>query len=395
LEQKTFSKILSELNSSPQKAKESLNDKRLTMTEKKIIEAHLFIRDNENEKAFNHINEIPPSVMPFVEGQRLLVSGVALNNMSHFLEAESYLQNAIREMKKAHSDPFLFIVYFNLFLIANNLGDHKKMKKTLTELEGIPIESKHSEIRLLRCQFLYSSEINDETQAKRFLSEIKNRTHEMSESDLISQLICEFSYHIKNEDLKECESVLKEMKQYRKFNLSENFNFMKKLLYHLKDNSPVYAYDKDFQDVPVLYHQLKVIQSLEALDFQAAEKHWHHLRTNQPQVYHQNFQFKGNKCLFSLCLSKHDIKKEPTVLKSESDENSKQNLLIKIFHESSSPIPKGYLFELLWGNPPADKEEMKKLTRLISKIRSKDGLDIQTRKGTYFIIKRNKDIKTG
>ena len=42
---------------------------------------------------------------------------------------------------------------------------------------------------------------------------------------------------------------------------------------------------------------------------------------------------------------------------------------------------------MIWGEAPEDKDQLRKLSVLVSRLRHDKGIDIQTRKGTYFLIK--------
>jgi hypothetical protein len=44
-------------------------------------------------------------------------------------------------------------------------------------------------------------------------------------------------------------------------------------------------------------------------------------------------------------------------------------------------VPKPLIYELLWGEYPESKEDLKRLTRLVSKVRSIYGIEIKTLKG--------------
>jgi hypothetical protein len=93
--QKAFYKIILDINLSPERTKKSLADKRLTNNEKKIIEAYILIRSNKNAEAVKLLDALPPSDLPFVEAQRALLTGLALNNLSHFKEAEESILKSV------------------------------------------------------------------------------------------------------------------------------------------------------------------------------------------------------------------------------------------------------------------------------------------------------------
>jgi hypothetical protein len=384
LQQKTFYKILFEFGNNPTKAKQFLGDKRLTATEKKIIEGYLLIRNNQNQSALDMMKKLSPSELPFVEAQRKFIMGLALNNLSYFGEAEKMIKESLVFFEIIHAPYFLFTGNAMLFTIYSNQHQSSKMKDTLDMLESIPVESQVQVLRLLRCQFDYYSLI-DEDKARAILKEIEPRKQEMTESDVISHLVCEFMFFVNLEDLDQCEIVLNDMKNYRKFNLTENFNFMKKMLAHLKTNAPIYLYGDDFKVTPMLYFQLKVIHSFEEKNFKAVEQYWAELHALYPDTYLPEFKYAGNKCLFSLAMDKHRSSYIEKVQINKVEDLSQIDSLVGLLTSSHSPLSKGHIYEYLWDEAPVDKDDFKKLTRLISRVRSERGIEIKSRKGTYFI----------
>jgi hypothetical protein len=165
---------------------------------------------------------------------------------------------------------YRFVGHFNLFLLASNKLDFQSMKKNLEIMRTIPQERPLQYLRLIRCEFIYADETNQTALALKWLKDIEIQKDSLPESDKISHLVSEFMFRVKLEELSLARVLLGQMKKHRKFHLSENFNFMKKLLDHLIDNRPIYAYASDFEQVPILFHQVQVIQSLEALEKETA-----------------------------------------------------------------------------------------------------------------------------
>ena len=261
-------------------------------------------------------------------------------------------------------------------------------------LESIELISDQQRIKLLRCQFDYQAQV-DHSGARQILAKIELKKHEMSEGDIISHLVCEFMFYVQTEELDKCEMVLNSMKKYRKFNLTENFNFMKKLLAHLKNNEPIYLYGDDFKSFPMLNFQLKVIHSLEEKNIDEARNSWDKLHNLYPETYLSEFEFTGAKCLFSLCLDKHRVAHKKVTPIGKSESATLLDSLVELLSNSQSPLTKGHIYEHLWTELPDNKDDMKKLTRLISRARSERGIEIQSRKGTYFIENKLKKVNAG
>jgi hypothetical protein len=385
LQQKTFYKILVEFSLNPGRAKQYLSDKRLTLIEKKIIEGHLLIRNNQNQQALESMKLLSRSDLPFVEAQRKLLMGHALNNLSFFNESEKTIHESLEILNNFEAPYFQFVANYLLFTVYSNQNRPDLMLETLQRLESFPLMSEGQTIKLLRCKFDYYSLVDNEM-AHKILDEIEPNKKDMSEGDIISQLVCEFMFYVKCEDLDKCEEVLKDMKNYRKFHITENFNFMKKLLSHLKVNAPIYLYGEDFKSTPMLYFQLKVIQSFEENNFSEVDNSWARLQNLYPGIYLPNYTYAGPKCLFSLCLEKHRGSAIETKIGLAKGEGLSQlDILVELLRSSHSPLSKNYIYEYIWNESPEDKEHFKKLTRLISRARSEKGIEIKSRKGTYYI----------
>lgn len=385
---KAFDKILKDFNFHPHKVKNWLNDNRMSLLEKKIIEGHMLVRNNQNLEVINLITNLPKSEHEFVNAHKNLLLGIAHNNLTHFEEAQLFLKDAIYALQNLELNYYLFIAYFNQFMVFANINSLNEMRKTLALMEQTPREIRLLEIRLLRCQFMYAEKSGDIKGAKKLAHKISFLKPDMVESDLIAQLVSEFIFYIKTDEHENAREVLIQMKQHRKFNLSENYNFMKTLLDNLMKNTPVYAYEADFQAIPMLYHQLKVIQAFEAHDISVAKTYWNLLQEKFPNIYLDDFHYAGNKCLFSKCLDKYTSSSEADLKTPFANEGSLSDKLVAILKQSPVPLSKNYLYEILWGEEPVDKDDLGRLASQVKRIRAKYGIDIQSRKGTYFIVQK-------
>ena len=388
MNQKTFYRIIIDFNVNPHKAKFYLEDKRLTFNEKKILDAYYLIRNNENVEAMKLMKGLAPSPLPFVEAQRKLLIGVALNNQSLFNEAEESILNALSVFKELDTQFSIFMCYFNLSFVYYNQLQMDKMKTAIDEMGHLSFETDFQRAKHLRAQFAYFAHMVEVNKAHRILEEIKPWKAKMPESDNIAQLVIEFIFYSGQEDFKQCQMILDEMKNFRKFHLSENFNFMKKLLDHLVHNEPIYFTEGKSHDVPILNYQLRVIQALEEMDLVKAKTNWTLLSSMMPDLYHEDFIFKGPKGLFSLCLDKHLSKISNAKPIQKNQEMSLLNSLYHLLKSSTTPLSKAYIYEYLWNTPPQDKSDMSKLEKLISKIRTEKGFDVISRKGTYQVAPR-------
>jgi hypothetical protein len=386
MKEKVFYQFLLDFSSTPERMKHAFEDKRLTKTEKLIIDGYLKIRNNQNNEVIELMKSSGPSPLKFVESQRLLLLGSASNNLSNLKDAESYLHASIEILKNLKVPYFSFFAHFTLFWIYANLNQKEQMRLVLNVMETIPLESNHQEMRLLRCQFCFHQISESYEQAHLFMEKIERRSHELSESDIISFCIDKFSYLIQTEKFHEAYQVLGEMKKYRKFNLNENYNFMKKLLDHIVKDLPIYAYEEEFEKIPLLLNQIKLIQALEEKKIDEAKYFWKLLGATSPETYGDNFHYAGTKCLFSICLTKNLEKIVDRSSLKISAGPTKFDSLVSLLVENKAPVPAALIFEILWGVPPNDKEDLKKISRLVSRAKKEKHLNIVFRKGTYELI---------
>lgn len=386
MQQKTFYKMILEINLYPEKIKQCLLDKRLTSIEKKILESYLLIRNNKNSEATKLLKSLPKSELPFVEALKYLVIGISQLNQSDFMAAEESIHQTLSTFKKLNSHYCLFIGHFNLCFIYLNTGQLPKAYETIKVMEKIPKETDLQEIRLLRSKFNYYCDASEEAKAEEILENINSFKSKMSENDIISHLISEFMFYVQKEDFNKCSQTLLAMKQYRKFHLTANYNYMKKLLDHLMKGTPVYAYEEDFASIPSLYQQIKVIQCLEENKLDMAMTFWDKLRASSPQMFKDNFKYEGTKTLFSLCLKKHEqVFKTPTQF-TFNKEASKFDKFVTILKEANGPVAAGLLFELIWEKTAETKEDMLKVSRLAYRAKNEEGMHIAFRKGTYELL---------
>lgn len=395
---KTFEAYIRELIFHPEREKKWMKDRRLTLSEKKILQGHLLVRDNKYQDVISEIGSMSDSDMDFVNDQKHLLLGICYNNTGRYAEGESHLRKAAKSFEEKGHSYHHFTALFNLINNLGNLGKICEMKCVLDRMENLRVSGLLPEIRLLRCQFLYALDSNDHLLAKKLIPKIKKLKADMPESELGPQLICEFIYFIKCDDLDMAEDVLCQMKRHRKFMISENFHFMKKLLSHLREDATIYVYERDFPNRDsVLFLQIKVIEALQTGDKDEALKHWKTLQKNHgSELYQDGFNWSGEKCLFSLCLEKHRKKLNSAPFQVIQGDGPKYQIAYEILKAANGPVKSGELFELLYGEVFEDKEDLKKLALLMMNIRKIYQVDVIARKGTYELIGlKEKTLKKG
>lgn len=393
---KTFEVYLREMIYHPERSKKWLNDKRLTTIEKTILKCHLLIRDNKNREAIKEIEKTPDSDIDFVNDQKNLLLGICHNNVSNFSLGEKYLNLAKAGFESKNEYYHLFTTLYSLMLVLANLGRIEEMGKVLARMEELRVDGLLPKIRLLRAQCVYATDSNNNEKARECIKEIKRIKSQMPESELGPQLIDEFIFYMKNEELANAESVLVEMKKYKKFSLTESFNLMKSLLSYLRNDTTIYVYERMFPNpASCQFYQMKVIAALQISDMEEATLYWNKLRKEHSEkLYQDDFKWTGEKCLFSLCLDKNRGKLTQTSgIKFIKSEGPKHLVIYDILTKAGRPVKAAELYEVLYGEALQDKDDLRKLARLIVSVRETYNVEVLSKKGTYQIVSKVEQAK--
>ena len=390
MKQKTFYSILSTFSENPQRAKEGLSDKRLTSLEKMILLGYLDLRDNKNTEVIQNLLKTPNDAPDFVLAQKKLLLSFAYMNLTHYEESLKYLLEVLPYFSLGRMDYFEFITKINLFINYLNTSNLSEMTSTIKSLEEMTLVNNKSKIRLLMCQFFFYNFKNDDEKIQNTLNSIDQFKDVMLESDIVAHSINVFRYYITKDNFGMASKVIDELVNHRKFRIKQDFNYLKKLFEHYTQNKPLYFSENDFNESPVIYWEMRVIQKLEEMDIESAKSYWQKLHQSNPDLYGPHFNFIGEKCIFSLCLNKHltRIEQSNVLIKKIPDENNSTNHLEKLFHlfkNSTAPISKEFIYQQLWGEKPDTKADLIKLSNTIARFKQKYGYNLKTRKGCYFI----------
>lgn len=383
---KTFIEALNCFSTGTKKSKSFLTDKRLLQTERNILKCYFLLRDNKLNDVDKILRGMSTESSSVVESQKSLLWGLVLMSRSNYLEAMYAFRESLMLMNGEDLAYFEMIALVNLFFSSFNLRDVKTMEEALQRLNAHNCRRPIEKLRVLQCKFNYYSFIKDFEVAKKILMEIDKMRDLLPEADNINHLTCKLDFYLRLDELELALQTVEMMKDHRKFHLSQSFRYIRILLDHYLFHGPLYFADDDFKDHFVPFHELKVIQKLEEGDSAGALVFWLELQKTNPVLYDGEFDYQDDKNLFGRCLSKYKA-----TLKAKMDiQNSSENILktlYRVFRDSTSPIRKELLFEMLWGRPPESKEDMLRLAKNVSKVRTTYHLDIKSRKGSYYLEK--------
>jgi tetratricopeptide (TPR) repeat protein len=371
-----------------------LKDKRLSLVEKTVLECSLLLRENKYFEIISKLEDLKPNNQ-LVESQRCFVLGVCLNSCGKGHESISLFQKAREILREHNLKQYEFNVLNQLFYVHLNLKTSSSLPEILDRMQELIESNEKDHISYLRCRFNYHVFLGNNNLAKEHLRALEKIKEKMHPGQFVSHLVDKFIYFLKIDQLKKCEETLAELKEHRRYRMTENFVFMQALLSHYMHRKPIYLYDDQFKNFPLLFFQLKVIQMLESGNKIEARKHWNELKNINPEVYSDFMEYKGDKCLFSLCLNLYQQEKSFDLTEySKVNLQPREKLLLEILSKSGTPVMKETLYMKIWGGALQSKEDLTKLAMMISRIKRKTGIEIKSIKGSYKIeIKNSKKRK--
>jgi hypothetical protein len=383
---KTFLQALNLFPEELKRAKHYLDDKRLSQSEKTILAAWFLLRDGKNIEVIESIQKLMIND-EIVELEKNLLLGIAYNNKAEFKQAKFFLEESIDKIAQFPLKRQTFLAYYNLFIVHYNLMDVGSMQLVFKELIRHKSGSKSDTRAILFCELCLQISTNNHSRVEKLFLDLDKLESETSESQVYSYQIIKFNYYIQNEQFEACVAALEKLKQFRKFQISANFKFMKTLLNFLTEDKTIYLYEQDFMTVPVLLWQVQVLKHLEASEVLEAKAAWARLSEIDPVHFKPEFNYQGAKNLFSLCLQKLRPSENKSV---HIQGRTKEEKLLNILQNSLHPVRKEELYSLIWGEEVQNKDDYNKLKTMVMKIRQTTGIDIQSKKGCYLIVAAKK-----
>jgi tetratricopeptide (TPR) repeat protein len=391
---KAFIRLLTMFHRNIRATEKDLKDKRLTLEERSILKGWFLLRKNKISEVIELIQSITSSQNEFVESQKKLLLGICYNNLGQLSKAEEHLSEVPKVFSMYPVKCLEFIAYYNLYICYFNKDDVQNAEKILTKIESLRPDHFRHELLLLQCQFMSNLMKGESSKAETLLIELDNQTFKMSESMKLGHYYDKFNFYLSQKKLADCLKCINEMKKCRSFNLSENFLYMKMLLELLVHDKSLYVYSHQFKLNHHLYYHLKVIQSIQSLDVNAASLYWKKLILFDPQNYFEDFKVKDESSLLSLALNKyrHYLMSDQSQLKYKEHEGRKEKVFADLIQNSSHPIPKDVIHQLIWGSELRDKDDMIKLKKLVSRVRQIFHLDIRYKNNCYYLIRHEANV---
>jgi hypothetical protein len=382
----TFNLVRSNLK----KAKYRVQNKNFSPKEKIILKAFIDFRNNKVSKALLKIEDQTFSEASIAHALGNYVKGLCLNQIGQFNQAQISLTKSYDTLINLKNS---FSFYPLAILVINMVNQNKKSKayKYLVLLKSYKIEKNEQFVIFNEAQFAYDFLTNETkkiiSKGKDIIDESGSSTDRYSSSIL---LIFIMSY-IKEEDFVKAYNYLGLYKNFNGPKVKSNYKFMKILLEHILGGDEIYVYERDFVDESYLFNQLKLIKELRLGEINDSKETWKSLSVLAPDIYGEDFNFKGDKCLFSILLKKYNPSE-----KIEFSLNEKELVHIKsiqekfeyILNSGYERVSKEQIAHLIWPNDPYHEVSLR-INKYVSKLRQ-IGYDLEV-KNECIHIHRIKD----
>jgi tetratricopeptide (TPR) repeat protein len=386
---KTFKAAFVVFHKDPVSFKKIFKDKRPTNLEKKLLKVLELIKHTKTNEALMTLESMNPSCI-FLKGIKLFLEGFCHLGGTNALKAVQFLSESIQCFESVDEEYFIFYPEYCLALCYGNLNDIPKMKVLITKLEKHKPQNLWQEVTLLRTISYYYAQSGKYKKALKIINEAFEYQGGEFEIQMLSLITVKFIILFKLEDYNQCRELLVDYKKYRSYRVSCNFKYMKGLLDNYLDDTSIYLYDSDFIDNPDLLEEANVIRYLNSGEMDLAQTYWSLLMKRNPNVYLKDFQFAGDRCLFSACLKKN-YKASQCLNSSTIDfdnlKGSVEEKLLYILEHSSKPLSKIDLVQHLWG-VEMDAKSSSRFNVLLSRVKKKHEISVKANKGSYVLIKK-------
>jgi hypothetical protein len=254
-------------------------------------------------------------------------------------------------------------------------------------MQNIQNLSDVNQLRLKKECFYFYCLSEDFPNAKILYDEFCKNIDQFVLHDFVSMQMSFFQYGIVFDLPQICEEALSHLKHQKKHSMSQNYNYMKILFHHLKNNEPIYINEQDFKDHQQLLMELKCIRALDYARGNEFKQIWNFLRQSNIQSYSADYKFIGAKCLFSECLKMHKEKIASFDVNSAT-RNEDSHLLVALLEKLKERgfMNREEIFYFLYGRPAETKEDLHRISKYMYKLKNKANLNITASRGIYKLV---------
>lgn len=383
-----FLEIFRTLHSNPRKFKYHLKDSTLSLNERQILQAVYFYKKNKKQDCLALMKD-KKFQSSFLEGVRLYLVGLTLNQFGHYYYALEHLQKSVSELESIPNGGFIVNPLSVLIIAHGNRREINKMGEYLDQLKSIDIQTQYQLVQRDYVELFYCVLTRRHEKALKLIEKYQLEAPEEFVAFASYFKIQEFIIYSHLKKYKECYRVLEEYKESPGHVVKENYLYMKSLLDLLVYEKPLYVYKDDFGENPELYHQLEVLKNLLSGNISEAKQFWSILAKHNPELYLQDFNFSGDETLFFQALEKYaPLKRKVLFTQDElSAFKSKTECLNYILEKSESPISAQELIMLIW-NEEMNEKNLSRLRNLLYHYSKKHHKEVDCYQSAYSLKKK-------
>ena len=300
---KNFLSAYKLLSTNSRKLRSRLKSNTLTRVEKNILKSLLYLVSNKPKKALEVLHKTTPT-SSFYKAYKSFALGLVNNHLSDFSKAARYLVSAIVYFEKLSDKTHLFRCISVISGVYFNLQTVERLKKYYQTFKEISDETLQSSKLDYEYRIYISYLENKPFKSLSLIHELSLMYQAELERTYSAYSTLKFMNFVLVKDFDSCYLCLDEYKKRVGLKVVSNYIFMMKLINYYTKNAPIYVYDSEFKDCPYLHYQIKVIQQLSINEIDQASVYWNKLHNLVPELYLENFHYKGVADIFFITLEK-------------------------------------------------------------------------------------------
>ncbi len=367
-------------------------DHSLSISEKKILESMLYHKKGKYSFAISQLINFK-SNENFLEAFRCSCIGKCFNDSTNYNDALKYLKLSVEYFQKCNDTDYIFVPLFDLLVLHMNLKDIHNFNVFYTMFKTLPLNTQVKKFKSCQAEIFHSLLNEDPVEALNNINYIIKIFPNEIEDRLGYFYILEIIALIKLSKYRACIGVLEKYSLSSGYRVRANYKYTISLLNFLIHKSPIYVYQRDFQEAAQLYNELLVIKNLNESNVSDAQSTWKELRSINDKLYGDDFKYKGDDCLFYRALQA--VQNVTDFIAQDSIDNkeikSASEKLYFMLASYTTPIPKSHLISVIWKEGWTEKND-KRLRSLIYIIKKNYDVSIIAKDGKYSIASTDSKV---
>lgn len=383
---KTFIQAITMVSQNHLKAKSFLNDKRLTLKEKKLIMGSLSLRDGDLAAAEEIVLQSFPFESDILNGIANLLYGAIKNNQGRFTECMDLTYSGLELLKDEDIPRLQFSAYRTIFYCGCNLFDKEAAGSAIKWLKTYKPQNIEEELAIILADFSHAIRFEENSlKANALNKELIKRHKDFNEIQFIHYYYDLIDLHIMNQDFLGAKETTLNLKKYRKYYDKDYYKYLVSLLDFINEGKTIYLYAELKEDSRRSYYEIEVINSLLQRNMQKANVAWAMLMKEIPLLYNENFVINHKSYLFKHFLDLVQTNKSTDVSIELSGSKIEKLHQLLLLHKDQG-INKEELYQLVWETPLIEKNDVQKMSKMLNVIKKKYNIKIEHKKGTYKLV---------